>query len=564
MTDLEQIWSWPALAGLPRTPPALTCEHGVLGRESGGAAAFQWLAASPGCSGPTSDLAQELALGAEDVVRDTLLWHSRAGLHQAVRCWAPQHQGRPPVLEREKQVLEWARPADLPAALGALVLLPLAAARDDSAWRDGAPDPFAGRPFFTLAPTVIPPAALTPAALAQTIRTGTAELRRRFDESILADLYARLLAGHRGVYPARELEPPGPAVLAALLLPLPRDLADRLSLLGWLPSTTQDPGPPDRQWDLILGGDAAAPPPSGAPAPGPALRARALSMAQALLANDPRALPQAPPPSAAARATAPTPAPTPTPTPTKVTLWGPSGSGKTVFLGQLYWQLSGSRQDDWVVYPGETGLDFLELMRDTMYSRNAFPPGTTLGSALAIVCHLVHRHTGERVTLALEDRAGADYEGLHQEVQERLLAADGIILLLDPKRQDDRVFNEVSHTFERLLLAAGRVAQQDPRPVAVCVTKADELIETPDDYRCALTDPAGFAAAHIDQRLLNYLETRFARFALFPVSAAGVRMRFGAIEPVVFYDELLRPRINCGQPFNLLAPIDWLIRQVGV
>ena len=36
-----------------------------------------------------------------------------------------------------------------------------------------------------------------------------------------------------------------------------------------------------------------------------------------------------------------------------------------------------------------------------------------------------------------------------------------------------------------------------------------------------------------------------------------------AIEPVVFYDETLRPRINCGPPFNLLAPIDWLIRQVG-
>jgi hypothetical protein len=78
----------------------------------------------------------------------------------------------------------------------------------------------------------------------------------------------------------------------------------------------------------------------------------------------------------------------------------------------------------------------------------------------------------------------------------------------------------------------------------------------------ALREPAEFAAAHLDARLLNYLESRFARFALFPVSAAGVRMQHGAIEPVFFYDEALRPRINSGPPFNLMAPIDWLIREL--
>ena len=189
------------------------------------------------------------------------------------------------------------------------------------------------------------------------------------------------------------------------------------------------------------------------------------------------------------------------------------------------------------------------------------------GTRLAILCHLAHRDTGERVTLALEDRAGADFESLHPEVEAGLLAADGIVLLLDPRRADDRVFYEVSHTCERILLAAGaaagRAAACDPRPVAVCLTKADELLETADDYAAALADPGGFAAAHIGPRLCDYLETRFARLALFPVSAAGVRMRFGALEPVVFFDECLRPRVDCGEPFNLLAPIDWLIRQVG-
>jgi hypothetical protein len=209
------------------------------------------------------------------------------------------------------------------------------------------------------------------------------------------------------------------------------------------------------------------------------------------------------------------------------------------------------------------------MLRDRIYSANAFPPGTQVGTTLNIVCHLRHRKTQELDTLALEDRAGEDYEGLHQEVLDRLLQADGIVLLLDPKRRDDKVFSEVSHTFDRLLVAfgtasgaqSGRFAQKDPRPVAVCVTKADELIETPEDYRLALDEPDAFARQHVDRRLLGYLESRFARFALFPVSAAGVRLQHGAIEPVVFYDETLRPRINSGRPFNLLAPIDWLIRQ---
>jgi hypothetical protein len=39
-------------------------------------------------------------------------------------------------------------------------------------------------------------------------------------------------------------------------------------------------------------------------------------------------------------------------------------------------------------------------------------------------------------------------------------------------------------------------------------------------------------------------------------------MQHGAIEPVFFYDEALRPRINSGPPFNLMAPIDWLIREL--
>ncbi|WP_020502754.1 TRAFAC clade GTPase domain-containing protein [Lamprocystis purpurea] len=568
MSDQDPLSSWPALAGLPRTlPTALRCELGVLGKAPGDAADFHWIAAGAGFSGPTSDLARHLGLGSEDVMRATLLWRSDANLYQAVHCYpgrAPDTQGRPFL---EKQVLEWQRPDDLPAVLGALILLPLAATVDDSVWQGRERDPFAEHLFVTLGVDQVPRPTVDPVLLLRTIRAGTAELRRRFREADLGVLYARLLAGQRGCFPPQPLEPLGPAALAALLLPLPRVIADRASLIAWLPSTSPAPETLRQHWDLILGSDGSLPPPAAVDpvtgaAPDAGILAQGSAMAAAIFRDDPRDLARTTVPrsSGASGGSAPEP--------TRLTLWGPSGSGKTVFLGQLYWQLSGADGGDWDIYPGDSGLDFFEMMRDTLYSRNAFPPGTALGTSLNLVCRLRHRHTGEQVTLALEDRAGADYEALHSEVLERLLQADGIILLLDPNRRDDRVFNEVSHTFERTLLAAGQgsasggPAGQDPRPVAVCVTKADELIATPEDYRMALREPAEFAAAHLDARLLNYLESRFARFALFPVSAAGVRMQHGAIEPVFFYDEALRPRINSGPPFNLMAPIDWLIREL--
>ncbi len=563
MTFKDSLPPWPAFAGLTNPlPERIHCERGVLGKVPGEDLDFRWIAASPGFSGPTSDLARRLALGREDVARQILLWHSDARLHRAIRCYpgrSPDAQGRAFL---EKQVLEWQSAPELPAALGALILLPLAATLDDSVWQGRPRDPFSERHFVALDTDDLPHPDLDPAALDRVLRTGTAELRERLRAEDLAALYARLLAGHRGILPSRTIDPLSPAGLAALLLPLPRPIADRISLIGWLPSSQASLDGLKAHWDLILGNDLAEQPGMPAdPAPSPEQQSIGLSLARSVLANDPGAISGGPVPTASATTAAPAPEPA------RLTLWGPSGSGKTVFLGQLYWQLSQSDDADWDIYPGERGLDYFEMLRERMYSANAFPPGTQAGTTLDIVCHLRHRRTQELVTLSLEDRAGEDYEGLHQEVLDRLLKAHGIILLLDPQRRDDRVFGEISHTFDRILVASGaasgRVAQKDPRPVAVCVTKADELIETPEDYRLAIAEPEAFAQQHVDRRLLGYLESRFARFALFPVSAAGVRMQHGAIEPVVFYDESLRPRINSGRPFNLLAPVDWLIRQAA-
>jgi hypothetical protein len=558
MSDAPMLNRWPALAGLPdHLPERLRCERGVLGKTPGSPADFSWIASSQGFSGPTTNLARHLALGSEDVHRDSvLIWRSDGRRHQAVRCYpahAPDAHGRGFL---EKQVLEWERPAELPAALGALVLLPLVATLDDAIWRDR--DELkggAGWESATLDDSDLPQPMVDPTALADGIDAGLKELRKRFREQDLGDLYALLLAGRRGVFPAERIDALSAAALAALLLPLPRDIADRLSVIGWLPSTLADLGQLGERWDLILGGDIDRYPDTSANVED-GHRQLGLTLAEAVYRSDPEALPA---PAATIQTAA---ASQRDRKPTRLTLWGPSGSGKTVFLGQLYWQINSATDGDWEIYPGEHGLDYLQRMRDQMYSRNAFPPPTSLGDTWQLVCHLKHRRTGRQVTLTLEDRAGADFEAVHEDVLKLLTEADGIILLLDPDREDNKVFKEVSDTFDRILTLPDRVAQKEQRPVAVCVTKADTLIEAPADYRLALEEPARFAERHIDRRLLGYMNNRFERFGLFAASAAGVRMQHGAIEPVAFLDETLRPRINTGEPFNLLAPIDWVIGKV--
>ena len=561
MTAAHPLTAWPAVAGLPTTLPAhLSCERGVLGKEPGGDTDFHWIAATSAFSGLSGDLQRQLALGPEDVYRPTLLWHCDGELFQAVRCYparSPDARGRTFL---EKQVIEWRRSDGLPAAAAALVLLPYAAAVDDSIWsgREGDRDSFSEHLFISLTGDAIPRPALDPDALAATAAQGLAELRDQLGEDQLALLYARLLAGHRGIFLPQRIEPLGPAALAALMLPLPADISEQLSLIGWLPSSYSDADKLRRQWQLILGGAGLAHP-AAASDPDPTAQQldRAGDMARAVAQGSAAALSGSPRPVSPSQT-----APTGGKAPLKLTVWGPSGSGKTVFLAQLYWSISDSSNCDWDIFPGDKGLDFFEQMLDRMNSGNAFPPPTQVGDKLDIICHLHNRSTGVEATLALVDRAGADYEGLHDDVREELLEADGIVLLLDPTRRDDRILQEITRTFDRMQLAAGRGIEKDPRPVAVCMTKADERIETPEDYRLATSDFDAFSRPYIEQNLLKHLDRRLSRTSLFPISAAGLHLRHGAIEPVVFYDESLNPRINSGSSFNLLAPIDWLIREI--
>jgi hypothetical protein len=558
-SDGGTFTAWPAL-GLEEVslPGQLNYERAVWGKPRGSRSDFRWLAATLSFgAGKRGDLPRELHLGTEDLPVAATHWRSLGDVHYALSCYpsrATDAAGRTSFLE--KQVLEWRRPAGLPAALGALLLLPRAASLDDSVWWERHTGPrWSAEDDVTLSLASDEDAPAVPAGVADleaAIARGIAGIAAQVSEPALAELYAALLAGERAI-PLRWLERPLPAEsVAALLLPLPRKLADGLSIAGWLPARrVPDTAELRRCWDLVLGGPALPPP--GAAAPAHEQAEQALAMARALLAGNPSLL-------GGAAAAAPERASGGTEAPIELAMWGPSSSGKTALLAKLYIDCDAG---DWEIFPTQSSLKFIQDMREHMRTRNAFPPATAAGLVEKIEYLFRHRRTGAAASLRMEDRAGAYSENLSDELKASLGRAAGLVLLFDPLSEGATLESQVWRTLEQVHIASRRGVRKDDRPIAVCVSKADVLIESPEDLRRAQEDPQGFVREHDRMGLRRALDRFCSNYRLFPVSAAGVRLHRGLVDFRVFYDEKLAPRICAGsQPLNLMQPFSWLLDQV--
>ncbi|MEE8525311.1 MAG: hypothetical protein V3T72_15350 [Thermoanaerobaculia bacterium] len=245
--------------------------------------------------------------------------------------------------------------------------------------------------------------------------------------------------------------------------------------------------------------------------------------------------------------------------PVQLALWGPSAAGKTVLLAQLYLYMRRTRVA-WEIFPSDKSLDFIRQMRTQMHRQNFFPTATAVGTEERIVYHFRHRESGAKASLAVEDRAGVDFENLQPDAQERLRSAAGLVLLFDPTRNRTQLEIEVAQTLEDVHVSSGRDVGKDDRPIAACISKADVLISSAADLARARDDPDGFVRERVDSILVDVLERFCSNYRLFPVSAAGLRLRHGVVEPAVFYDENLTPRIGrSGRPFNLMAPFAWVL-----
>jgi hypothetical protein len=248
-------FEWPALQVDRRlVPPLLEYERGVWGKVHGAATDFRWIAQSEEFARGRGDLHIQLNLGAEDLPAEFPAWRTVGGCSYAVHAYpsrAIDARGRRGFLE--KQVLEWRRPVEVPAALAAFFLLPQVARMDDSIWWDhyATVDQSPLEIYMPILRTEHPPIVVSESELAAAIDRGRNALREAVDVDTLAKLYDDLL--HRGCTVLSRLRQPlPPEALGALLLPLNRELADRISLAGWVPTSHASLAELSARWEVLI------------------------------------------------------------------------------------------------------------------------------------------------------------------------------------------------------------------------------------------------------------------------------------------------------------------------
>jgi len=293
---------WPALR--PGKPPngPLAYQRAVWGKVHGAASDFRWIARSEAFR-PGDRLARDLLLGSEDHPPPQRLYvwlplsiDGKASGHVAGTAYASRGVdagGRRGFLE--KQLLDWANPRGLPAAVGALLLLPAMAHWTDRIWWQRVPEQDWSLQESVLALATHESGPFAPAAyradpkgyLDAAIGRGLTALAA-IDPESLAHFYATLLAGDRPACLAGLAEPLPPEALAALLLPLQRPLADTLSLAGWIPSHRYALEELGQRWDGLVLPAPAEPPPLSSKAR--AKREEAKLCVQALRERNPACL----------------------------------------------------------------------------------------------------------------------------------------------------------------------------------------------------------------------------------------------------------------------------------
>jgi hypothetical protein len=564
----ESATYWPALDLDGRElPQQLNCERGVWGKVHGAPTDFRWIAETPALVAPQKHIVeQELTLGREAAPISTTLWRVVEDTCYAVRVYpstASDAAGGFGFLEI--QLLEWKRPAHIPAALGALLLLRAVEALEPTDWSHQPEDIRWSEEDYV---TPLPAEEARPtsmAAIETAIEEGLCGLAESISVETLADVYASLLAGNRAVALEGLSTPLPPASLAALLLPLPRSVADRISIAGWLPTAQLsdfDLEQIRRCWDVV-GGNVAGSLSDRATPTGEQVR-QGRAMARSIFADRATARPQV---SGTARPKTTDPAIKPI----EIALWGPTAAGKTAFVAKLYLD---SQDDQWEVFSTGKSLTFVQDMRERIRKDNLFPKATAVGHMWDIEYIFTHRKTRVRWSMQLEDRAGYHSQELEEAAREdekagvvslkrRLQSADGLVLVFDPLANEVALENSVANTLELLNVASGRVGLKEERPIAVCFSKADVLIRTPQDLRRAVDQPDEFVRERMPAALVRPLDRLCSNYRLFPVSAAGVRTRYGIIEPAVFVDEACEPRISPGgAAFNLMAPFTWILGEL--
>ncbi len=253
-------FEWPALQptaqGVPPPAASLVYERAVWGKVHGASSDFRWIARSAGFSRFDQALERQLSVGVEDEPHRAVFWRALPDACCAVGIYPSRSTdavGRGGSLI-EKQILAWPRADDLPAALGALLLLPhVATLTDDVWWPRRSDQPWSERDF-SLPIEAADHRSLTASEehLAKAIERGVEQLEEAGLAASLPALYAQLLSGREPAWLSDLERPLPPEAVAALLLPLPRSRADRLSIAGWVPSSRVDHDHLAGRWQILV------------------------------------------------------------------------------------------------------------------------------------------------------------------------------------------------------------------------------------------------------------------------------------------------------------------------
>ena len=550
---------WPALQGA-EWPKTLEYERGVWGKMHGARSDFRWIACSEDFA-PDPGLEREFYLGSQDQPRRLFFWRcpspSQYFAGTAYPSRATDAAGRGGSLE--KQILKWASKREMPAALAALLLLPHIRSWGDGIWWSRREEQDWSLNESRLSIGKSDCQGSVPSDIQgyfdKAFDKGLEELKavEASYPGELARCYARLLAGEKPacLYIA---DPLGPEALATLLLPLERTLADGLSLAGWTPSERYELEELGKLWDvLVLPRAAVVSKLSEAAEHG---LPKAATMVRALFENRPEWL----------AGTAENKREFSGESVMQLAIWGPSSSGKTVLMAQLYLDLTQIAEGEWNIYATHEKTEgFIRSMRSRRLA-NHFPLPTADKHKDQVSYRFRHKTTGIEAGLVMEDRAGKSYENREADGQQSIKSAVGVVLLIDPSRESWKLQEELSDVLMDMNTdrAASASDPRDPRPIAVCVSKADELIETSADFHHARAQPEAFAKDYDYWDLVPLFDRFCTNYRLFPVSAVGIELRHGIVEANTFYDENLILRIKTKtKSFNLMEPFDWLIEQLS-
>jgi GTPase SAR1 family protein len=262
--------------------------------------------------------------------------------------------------------------------------------------------------------------------------------------------------------------------------------------------------------------------------------------------------------------------------PVKVAVWGPSESGKSVLLASL----DCAQHEGWDI--SVQGDVFRRLVLQPL-TRNRPPKPTqvtTAAGANTVVCSF-YKPGAPPITAEIEDRAGEEWEraagddasdgkGVSLDI---LAGSNAAVLLYDLEASND------AENMRRVQGICRRIKKlwqgRDTNPLAVCMTKCDQKLTEPEQVLKAKADPEGMIRDILQperfETVVKMYRSYFENVKFFPVSSLGLRMVYGAIAPVTFYDEQgelavvsgTREERNSWQ-INLTEPFVWIFKMLGL